>query len=272
MRFFHPALIVQCAAEPGPTLDEMTEFLLRGLRYPRPDPGFGGPRRRSRVALEVRPEGARRMPQRSAAPGDVEFGVEGPPRRRREVPGRHGLDPRHRPAAGAEPAITIAGLRGAGHHARAGQCKTPRGPPAVPLRPARPDSAPPRPANRSAARAGPTRSSACRCVPRPGQHLLDEIVRRGAEHPRDPHVSASPPAAPRRLPPSSFERAVEAERLGRIVLAVAARRGCRRRPGRSRRGSAAPRPAAQAAARAAGPSRLSAKARSGSASARSTAV
>jgi AcrR family transcriptional regulator len=31
IRFVHPALIVQCADEPGPTLDEMMAFALRGL-------------------------------------------------------------------------------------------------------------------------------------------------------------------------------------------------------------------------------------------------
>lgn len=33
IRFFHPALIVQCAGEPGPTVDELTEFALRALRH-----------------------------------------------------------------------------------------------------------------------------------------------------------------------------------------------------------------------------------------------
>lgn len=32
VRFCHPALIVQCADEPGPTIDEMIAFVLRGLR------------------------------------------------------------------------------------------------------------------------------------------------------------------------------------------------------------------------------------------------
>jgi AcrR family transcriptional regulator len=32
VRFCHPALIAQCADEVGPTLEEMTEFLLAGLR------------------------------------------------------------------------------------------------------------------------------------------------------------------------------------------------------------------------------------------------
>jgi hypothetical protein len=31
IRFCHPALLVQCAGEPGPTLDQMTEFVLAGL-------------------------------------------------------------------------------------------------------------------------------------------------------------------------------------------------------------------------------------------------
>lgn len=33
MRFFHPQLIVQCAREPGPSLDEMTAFVLRALGH-----------------------------------------------------------------------------------------------------------------------------------------------------------------------------------------------------------------------------------------------
>ncbi|HEX8416608.1 MAG TPA: TetR family transcriptional regulator [Methylobacterium sp.] len=32
VRFCHPALIAQCAGEPGPTVDEMARFLLEGLR------------------------------------------------------------------------------------------------------------------------------------------------------------------------------------------------------------------------------------------------
>ena len=31
IRFCHPALIVQCAEEPGPSLEQMTEFVLAGL-------------------------------------------------------------------------------------------------------------------------------------------------------------------------------------------------------------------------------------------------
>lgn len=31
MRFFHPQMIGQCADKPGPTLDEMTDFVLAGL-------------------------------------------------------------------------------------------------------------------------------------------------------------------------------------------------------------------------------------------------
>jgi AcrR family transcriptional regulator len=31
IRFCHPALLVQCAGEPGPTLDQMTRFVLAGL-------------------------------------------------------------------------------------------------------------------------------------------------------------------------------------------------------------------------------------------------
>jgi AcrR family transcriptional regulator len=33
IRFFHPALLVQCAGEPGPTLDQLTDFVLAGLGY-----------------------------------------------------------------------------------------------------------------------------------------------------------------------------------------------------------------------------------------------
>ena len=35
IRFCHPALIVQCADEPGPDLEEMISFLLRGLGHSR---------------------------------------------------------------------------------------------------------------------------------------------------------------------------------------------------------------------------------------------
>ena len=31
IRFFHPGMVVQCASEPGPTLEEMTRFVLAGL-------------------------------------------------------------------------------------------------------------------------------------------------------------------------------------------------------------------------------------------------
>jgi AcrR family transcriptional regulator len=31
-RFFHPQLIVQCADKPGPTLDQMVDFIIAGLR------------------------------------------------------------------------------------------------------------------------------------------------------------------------------------------------------------------------------------------------
>jgi AcrR family transcriptional regulator len=31
VRFFHPALLVQCANEPGPTLEQMIDFVMRGL-------------------------------------------------------------------------------------------------------------------------------------------------------------------------------------------------------------------------------------------------
>lgn len=40
LRFFHPAMIVQCAGEPGPTLSEMTAFLIAALRR-----GVGAPDR-----------------------------------------------------------------------------------------------------------------------------------------------------------------------------------------------------------------------------------
>jgi hypothetical protein len=33
IRFCHPALLVQCAGEPGPSLDQMTEFILAGLGF-----------------------------------------------------------------------------------------------------------------------------------------------------------------------------------------------------------------------------------------------
>ncbi|MET0219702.1 MAG: TetR/AcrR family transcriptional regulator, partial [Tardiphaga sp.] len=31
MRFFHPQMIAQCADKPGPTLDQMIDFVLAGL-------------------------------------------------------------------------------------------------------------------------------------------------------------------------------------------------------------------------------------------------
>jgi AcrR family transcriptional regulator len=31
MRFFHPQMIAQCAAKPGPTIDEMIDFIIAGL-------------------------------------------------------------------------------------------------------------------------------------------------------------------------------------------------------------------------------------------------
>src|SRR5215212_6743267 len=33
IRFCHPALLVQCAGEPGPSLEQITEFVLAGLGY-----------------------------------------------------------------------------------------------------------------------------------------------------------------------------------------------------------------------------------------------
>ena len=33
IRFCHPTLLVQCAGDPGPSLDQMTEFVLAGLGY-----------------------------------------------------------------------------------------------------------------------------------------------------------------------------------------------------------------------------------------------
>jgi hypothetical protein len=31
MRFFHPQMIAQCADKPGPTIDQMIDFVLAGL-------------------------------------------------------------------------------------------------------------------------------------------------------------------------------------------------------------------------------------------------
>jgi hypothetical protein len=31
MRFFHPQMIAQCATKPGPSIDEMIDFVLSGL-------------------------------------------------------------------------------------------------------------------------------------------------------------------------------------------------------------------------------------------------
>ena len=31
MRFFHPQMIAQCATKPGPTIDEMIDFVIAGL-------------------------------------------------------------------------------------------------------------------------------------------------------------------------------------------------------------------------------------------------
>jgi hypothetical protein len=31
MRFFHPQMIAQCATKPGPTIDQMIDFVLAGL-------------------------------------------------------------------------------------------------------------------------------------------------------------------------------------------------------------------------------------------------
>jgi hypothetical protein len=31
MRFFHPQMIAQCVNKPGPTIDQMIDFLLLGL-------------------------------------------------------------------------------------------------------------------------------------------------------------------------------------------------------------------------------------------------
>jgi hypothetical protein len=33
MRFFHPQMIAQCADKPGPTLDQMIDFVLVGLGW-----------------------------------------------------------------------------------------------------------------------------------------------------------------------------------------------------------------------------------------------
>jgi len=32
MRFFHPQMIAQCATKPGPTIDQMIDFVIAGLR------------------------------------------------------------------------------------------------------------------------------------------------------------------------------------------------------------------------------------------------
>jgi hypothetical protein len=31
IRFFHPQMIAQCAKKPGPTIDQMIDFLLAGM-------------------------------------------------------------------------------------------------------------------------------------------------------------------------------------------------------------------------------------------------
>ena len=31
MRFFHPQMIAQCANKPGPTIDQMIDFVIAGL-------------------------------------------------------------------------------------------------------------------------------------------------------------------------------------------------------------------------------------------------
>jgi hypothetical protein len=31
MRFFHPQMIAQCATKPGPSLDQMIDFVIAGL-------------------------------------------------------------------------------------------------------------------------------------------------------------------------------------------------------------------------------------------------
>ena len=38
MRFFHPQMIAQCANKPGPTIDQMIDFVIAGLA-PRGDGG-----------------------------------------------------------------------------------------------------------------------------------------------------------------------------------------------------------------------------------------
>ncbi len=38
MRFFHPQMIAQCAEKPGPTLDQMIDFVLAGLTLRRQPP------------------------------------------------------------------------------------------------------------------------------------------------------------------------------------------------------------------------------------------
>jgi AcrR family transcriptional regulator len=43
IRFCHPALLVQCAGEPGPSLDQMTEFVLASLGCRTDSAAEGGP-------------------------------------------------------------------------------------------------------------------------------------------------------------------------------------------------------------------------------------
>jgi AcrR family transcriptional regulator len=55
IRFFHPVLIVQCANEPGPSLDALTAFVLAGLGCP---DSPAAARRKSRARGEKRPKQA----------------------------------------------------------------------------------------------------------------------------------------------------------------------------------------------------------------------
>jgi AcrR family transcriptional regulator len=54
IRFFHPVLMVQCAHEPGPALDEMTAFVLGGLGCPDPRGSTRGKARARRPASPKR--------------------------------------------------------------------------------------------------------------------------------------------------------------------------------------------------------------------------
>ena len=63
MRFFHPQMIAQCANKPGPTIDQMIDFLFAGTGAAGT---VGWMRRRLRcLAMTVKPrspDGAKRNP------------------------------------------------------------------------------------------------------------------------------------------------------------------------------------------------------------------